>query len=217
TGAVGQTDQGSRYRHVVWVAKVSGNNITIEEYNHKRHRYGTRTVPKSSFKPAEQEKKKRKNGVEPQAAMFNKYMEGLTGLSDLEMSDIGVQESHMYTTEEEAASLEPGKDSALGAAGFGWVNRMRPLTKRRVLKLDAGPRIRWILQAGTPNRVRKAAGGRRSEAQPLRLVVVDCWQDDKMRVIIDMDDTRADLFAIWRDLLLPASKNPDYNFKLRLL
>ncbi|ORX66609.1 CHAP-domain-containing protein [Linderina pennispora] len=49
-GAVGQTDSGSKFGHVVWVAKVSGNSVTIEEYNYKRHQYGTRTVPKSSFK-----------------------------------------------------------------------------------------------------------------------------------------------------------------------
>ncbi|KAJ1937159.1 hypothetical protein FBU59_004837 [Linderina macrospora] len=48
-GAVGQTDRGSRNGHVVWVAKVSGDMVTIEEYNYKRHTYGTRTVPKSSF------------------------------------------------------------------------------------------------------------------------------------------------------------------------
>ncbi|KAJ1943054.1 hypothetical protein EC988_006331, partial [Linderina pennispora] len=50
SGAVGQTDQGSRYGHVVWVANVAGNSVTIEEYNYKRHKYGTQTVPKSSFK-----------------------------------------------------------------------------------------------------------------------------------------------------------------------
>ncbi|KAJ1938149.1 hypothetical protein EC988_007676, partial [Linderina pennispora] len=36
-GAVGQTDRGSRFGHVVWVAKVSGDMVTIEEYNYKRH------------------------------------------------------------------------------------------------------------------------------------------------------------------------------------
>ncbi|ORX68139.1 hypothetical protein DL89DRAFT_323737 [Linderina pennispora] len=293
--SVGQTDQGSRYRHVVWVAKVSGNSATIEEYNHKRHRYGTRTVPKSSFrympplrtdalddgflldtdlvadvgsepeepeqiKPAKNEKKrahdadqpskkkkKRKNGVEPvkfavpalldeQAAMFNKYMgKAYRGLSDLEMSDIGVQESHMYTTEEEAASLEDLAKTALfwfcaaqALRVLDVVNRMRPLTKRRVLKLFSrhikiGAHKEMLakdpvdIAAGTPNRVRKLLEDGDLKLNRLRLVVVDCWQDDKMRVIIDMDDTRADLFAIWRDLLLPASKNPDYNFKLRLL
>ncbi|ORX67031.1 hypothetical protein DL89DRAFT_304297 [Linderina pennispora] len=47
-GAVDQTSQGSRYRHVVWVAKVSGNSATIEEYNNRRHKHSTGTVPKSS-------------------------------------------------------------------------------------------------------------------------------------------------------------------------
>ncbi|ORX74855.1 CHAP-domain-containing protein [Linderina pennispora] len=48
-GAVGQTDRGSTYGHVVWVSSVSGDMVTIEEYNYKRHKYGTRTVHKSAF------------------------------------------------------------------------------------------------------------------------------------------------------------------------
>ncbi|KAJ2040534.1 hypothetical protein H4S04_007894 [Coemansia sp. S16] len=47
-GCIAQTNSGSA-GHVAWVAKVSGNSVTIEEYNYKRHKYGTRTVPKSSF------------------------------------------------------------------------------------------------------------------------------------------------------------------------
>ncbi|KAJ1825419.1 hypothetical protein LPJ70_008023, partial [Coemansia sp. RSA 2708] len=48
-GCVAQTNAGS-YGHVAWVAKVSGNSVTIEEYNYgRREAYSTRTVPKSSF------------------------------------------------------------------------------------------------------------------------------------------------------------------------
>ncbi|ORX69390.1 CHAP-domain-containing protein [Linderina pennispora] len=48
-GAVAQTNAG-RFGHVAWVAKVSGNNVVVEEYNKGgTERYGTRTVPKSSF------------------------------------------------------------------------------------------------------------------------------------------------------------------------
>ncbi|KAJ1937578.1 hypothetical protein FBU59_004708 [Linderina macrospora] len=107
------------------------------------------------------------------------------------------------------------------------VGKLRPLTKRRVLKLfsrhvklaehkEILAKDPVDIAAGTPNRVRKLLEDGDLKLNRLRLVVIDCWQDDKMRVVIDMDDTRADLFAIWRDLLLPASKNPDYNFKLRL-
>ncbi|KAI9472847.1 CHAP domain-containing protein [Coemansia mojavensis] len=48
-GCVAQTNAG-RYGHVAWVTKVSGNSVTVEEYNHGgTERYGTRTVPKNSF------------------------------------------------------------------------------------------------------------------------------------------------------------------------
>ncbi|KAI9503841.1 CHAP domain-containing protein [Coemansia spiralis] len=47
-GCVAQTNSGSA-GHVAWVAKVSGNQVTIEEYNWTRHKYSTRTVPKSTF------------------------------------------------------------------------------------------------------------------------------------------------------------------------
>ncbi|KAJ2642554.1 hypothetical protein GGF44_001604 [Coemansia sp. RSA 1694] len=47
-GCVAQTNVGT-YGHVAWVAKVSGDSVTVEEYNYKRHVYSTRTVPKSSF------------------------------------------------------------------------------------------------------------------------------------------------------------------------
>ncbi|KAJ2809587.1 hypothetical protein H4S07_003180 [Coemansia furcata] len=47
-GCVAQTNSGSA-GHVAWVAKVSGDSVTVEEYNYKRHTYSTRTVPKSSF------------------------------------------------------------------------------------------------------------------------------------------------------------------------
>ncbi|KAJ1852160.1 hypothetical protein GGH12_002356 [Coemansia sp. RSA 1822] len=48
-GCVAQSNAGS-YGHVAWVAKVSGNSVTIEEYNWARKEgYGTRTVPKSAF------------------------------------------------------------------------------------------------------------------------------------------------------------------------
>ncbi|KAJ1944134.1 hypothetical protein EC988_006063 [Linderina pennispora] len=48
-GAVAQTNAGP-FGHVAWVAKVSGNNVVVEEYNKGgTERYGTRTVPKNSF------------------------------------------------------------------------------------------------------------------------------------------------------------------------
>ncbi|KAJ1665418.1 Protein cms1 [Coemansia sp. RSA 1813] len=108
------------------------------------------------------------------------------------------------------------------------VKRMRPLTQRTVLKLFSKhikiAEHKKILKSapvdiavGTPNRIHKLLQDGDLKANRLRLVVVDCWQDDKMRVVIDMDDTRADLFAIWRDILLPASANPDHSFKFRLV
>ncbi|KAJ2614272.1 hypothetical protein EV177_002132, partial [Coemansia sp. RSA 1804] len=47
-GAVAQTTAG-RYGHVAWVAKVSGSQVTIEEYNWVKNKYSTRTVSKSTF------------------------------------------------------------------------------------------------------------------------------------------------------------------------
>ncbi|KAJ2900314.1 hypothetical protein IWW38_000573 [Coemansia aciculifera] len=48
-GCVAQTNAGS-YGHVAWVAKVSGDSVTVEEYNYVHaKKYSTRTVPKSSF------------------------------------------------------------------------------------------------------------------------------------------------------------------------
>ncbi|KAJ2398939.1 hypothetical protein GGI23_002950 [Coemansia sp. RSA 2559] len=48
-GCVAQTTAG-KYGHVAWVAKVSGSQVTVEEYNHGGTRkYNTRTVPASSF------------------------------------------------------------------------------------------------------------------------------------------------------------------------
>ncbi|ORX69439.1 CHAP-domain-containing protein [Linderina pennispora] len=50
-GSIAQTNKGGGGAgHVAWVAKVSGNSVTIEEYNYGVYRgYGTRTVPKSTF------------------------------------------------------------------------------------------------------------------------------------------------------------------------
>ncbi|KAI7827752.1 U3-containing 90S pre-ribosomal complex subunit-domain containing protein [Kickxella alabastrina] len=108
------------------------------------------------------------------------------------------------------------------------VRRLRPVsTKRPVMKLfsrhlkiqdqkkalaDAAVDV----AVGTPNRILKLLEEKDLKVNRLRLVVIDCWQDDKMRVVVDMDDTRKDLFAIWRDHLLPMSKNPDFGFKFRL-
>ncbi|KAJ2693642.1 Protein cms1 [Coemansia sp. RSA 1285] len=108
------------------------------------------------------------------------------------------------------------------------VRRLRPLTGRTVLKLfskhvkiaahkktlNSSP---TDIAVGTPNRIHKLLADGDLKPSRLRLVVIDCWQDEKMRVVVDMDDTRADLFAIWRDILLPASANPDYTFKFRLV
>ncbi|KAJ1862173.1 hypothetical protein LPJ73_000829, partial [Coemansia sp. RSA 2703] len=49
-GCIAQTDSG-KYGHVAWVAAVSGNNVTIEEYNYVyTEKYSTRVVPKKTFK-----------------------------------------------------------------------------------------------------------------------------------------------------------------------
>ncbi|KAJ2714374.1 hypothetical protein H4R19_001761 [Coemansia spiralis] len=48
-GSIAQTNAGT-YGHVAWVAKVSGDSVTVEEYNYvHKEAYGTRTVPKSTF------------------------------------------------------------------------------------------------------------------------------------------------------------------------
>ncbi|KAI9506428.1 U3-containing 90S pre-ribosomal complex subunit-domain containing protein, partial [Coemansia spiralis] len=107
------------------------------------------------------------------------------------------------------------------------VKQLRPLTKRAVLKLFSRhikisehqkllKSTALDIAVGTPNRIHKLLDEGDLKVNRLRLVAIDCWQDEKMRVVIDMDDTRADLFAIWRDILLPASANPDYGFKFRL-
>ncbi|PIA15794.1 hypothetical protein COEREDRAFT_9032 [Coemansia reversa NRRL 1564] len=108
------------------------------------------------------------------------------------------------------------------------VKRLRPISQRATLKLfsrhikidEHKELLKYTavdIAVGTPNRVRKLMEEGNLKVNRLKLVVIDCWQDDKMRVIVDMDDTRNDLFGIWRDILLPASKNPDYSFKLRLV
>ncbi|KAI8319596.1 CHAP-domain-containing protein [Martensiomyces pterosporus] len=48
-GAVAQTSGGSTLGHVAYVTKVSGDTVTVEEYNYVRHKYGVRTAPKNSF------------------------------------------------------------------------------------------------------------------------------------------------------------------------
>ena len=51
-GAVAQTDKsGSGLGHVAWVESVSkdGKKVTVEEYNYKKDKYGTRTVGKEEF------------------------------------------------------------------------------------------------------------------------------------------------------------------------
>jgi len=51
-GAVAQTDKsGSGLGHVAWVKSVSGDGkkVTVEEYNYKKDKYGTRTVDKGDF------------------------------------------------------------------------------------------------------------------------------------------------------------------------
>ncbi|KAJ2851891.1 hypothetical protein IWW36_000664 [Coemansia brasiliensis] len=49
-GCIAQTDAG-KYGHVAWVTKVSGSTVTVEEYNWAtKEGYGTRTVPKNTFK-----------------------------------------------------------------------------------------------------------------------------------------------------------------------
>lgn len=49
-GCVAQTDAGG-YGHVAWVSKVSGNTVTVEEYNFNTNEaYHTRIVNKSEFR-----------------------------------------------------------------------------------------------------------------------------------------------------------------------
>ncbi|KAJ2778670.1 Protein cms1 [Coemansia javaensis] len=108
------------------------------------------------------------------------------------------------------------------------VRRLRPVSRRPVAKLFsrhikveahkamlAGAAV--DVAVGTPNRIRRLLADGDLALRRLRLVAIDCWQDTKMRVVLDMDDTRADLFAMWRDILLPALKQPDCSFKLRLV
>ncbi|KAJ2747515.1 cms1 ribosomal small subunit [Coemansia sp. BCRC 34301] len=108
------------------------------------------------------------------------------------------------------------------------VKRLRPVSKRGVLKLfsrhikisEQQKTLKTTavdIAVGTPNRILKLLTEDALKVNRLRLVVIDCWQDDKMRVVVDMDDMRKDLFAIWKDVLLPASTNPDYGFKFRLV
>ncbi|KAJ2899610.1 hypothetical protein IWW38_000912 [Coemansia aciculifera] len=114
------------------------------------------------------------------------------------------------------------------------VKRLRPVSQKRgVMKLfsrhlkieeqqKALGSAAVDVAVGTPNRILKlltgdGKSGGALKVNRLRLVVVDCWQDEKMRVVVDMDDTRKDLFAIWKDVLLPASANPDFGFKFRLV
>ena len=50
--AVAQTDKsGSGLGHVAWVKSVSddGKKVTVEEYNYKKDKYGTRTVGVGEF------------------------------------------------------------------------------------------------------------------------------------------------------------------------
>lgn len=48
-GAIAQSNAGG-YGHVAWVSKVSGNKVTVEEYNYATSEaYGTRTVAKGEF------------------------------------------------------------------------------------------------------------------------------------------------------------------------
>ncbi|OLY81670.1 hypothetical protein AYI68_g4222 [Smittium mucronatum] len=41
----------------------------------------------------------------------------------------------------------------------------------------------------------------------LKLLVIDCQKDNKMRTVIDMDDTRKDLSILWRTQLFPVSSS----------
>ncbi|KAJ2603428.1 hypothetical protein GGF39_000152 [Coemansia sp. RSA 1721] len=108
------------------------------------------------------------------------------------------------------------------------VKKMRPISpKRPVMKLfsrhikieDHKKQLEKAavdVAVGTPNRILRLLAEKDLKVNRLRLVVIDCWQDNKMRVVVDMDDTREDLYRIWRDELRPASANPDYGFRFRL-
>ncbi|KAJ2084070.1 cms1 ribosomal small subunit [Coemansia sp. RSA 988] len=195
------------------------------------------------------------HSLEDQAKLWNKYMgKAYPSLGELELGDISLLPTHMYTALKEpahdsSAYLEDLARTAVSVKGknkvtYGapqllvlcssalrvleLVKRLRPISQRATLKLFSRhikiDEHKTMLKStavdiavGTPNRVRKLMEEGDLKVNRLKLVVIDCWQDNKMRVLVDMDDTRNDLFAIWRDILLPASKNPDYSFKLRLV
>ncbi|EXK25557.1 hypothetical protein FOMG_17799 [Fusarium oxysporum f. sp. melonis 26406] len=48
-GCIAQTNAG-KFGHVAWVVKVSGDRVTVEEYNYRgSQKYSKRTVPKDTF------------------------------------------------------------------------------------------------------------------------------------------------------------------------
>ncbi|KAJ1811720.1 hypothetical protein LPJ75_004005 [Coemansia sp. RSA 2598] len=108
------------------------------------------------------------------------------------------------------------------------VKKLRPISPKRPvmklfsrhIKIDDHKKLLGKtavdVAVGTPNRILRLLADKDLKINRLRLVVIDCWQDNKMRVVVDMDDTREDLYRIWRDELLPASANADYGFRFRL-
>ncbi|KAJ2157003.1 hypothetical protein GGF46_004800 [Coemansia sp. RSA 552] len=168
------------------------------------------------------------------------------GLAQLELNDIGLKEDQVFEQggglEDLCRSAVTGGRNKKVASGapqvlilcssalrvLELIRELRPVSLLRPVMKLFSRHIKIAEQkkllastavdiaVGTPNRVRKLMEDGALKINRLRLVVIDCWQDDKMRVLVDMDDTRQDLFGLWRDILLPASKNPDHGFKLRL-
>ncbi|OMJ10500.1 Protein CMSS1 [Smittium culicis] len=58
---------------------------------------------------------------------------------------------------------------------------------------------------GTPNRLLKLLELKKLDTSNLSLLIIDCQRDNKMRTVIDMDDTRKDLSILWKNELYPHS------------
>ncbi|KAJ1912170.1 hypothetical protein H4219_005704 [Mycoemilia scoparia] len=92
------------------------------------------------------------------------------------------------------------------------VRRCRPLSKRMVGKLFSKhmkikdqqqnlAKFAMDIVVGTPNRILKLVELGDLKLGQLKLVLVDCTKDSKMRVCIDMDEVRDDLYKLWKDYL----------------
>ncbi|KAJ1674471.1 hypothetical protein EV182_003210 [Spiromyces aspiralis] len=100
--------------------------------------------------------------------------------------------------------------SAIRAAEL--TRRLRPISKRQVAKLFSKhikiEEQKKLLEGnavdigvGTPNRILKLIESGHLRITQLRLILVDCTKDQKMRMVIDMDETREDLYTLWKNHL----------------